>query len=274
VASSNSSLGQAVLGDHEVHVLFAEVVLDDPVVESSHLSMLPADERERARHFHRAVDQHRFVARRVLLRRTLERYTGIDAASMRFSYSEHGKPALDNDAEIRFSVSHSQAHVAIAVSRRREVGVDIEHLRELSNPAAIIREFLSPAALGVWLAHPPRDRQDVFFGWWTCLEALGKAKGSGIRAPCRLDLDVLDAIARYAPTPHPIRADGKGSSYAAFAFRLPLGLRATVVAEGTDWHVRMIPGFAEGHSPTRPPRAGPRSHSPDRRECLSPDRVG
>ena len=262
-----------ILGDDEVHVLLAELAPDDAVV-ASHMSTLAADERERARHFHRAVDQQRFVARHVLLRRTLERYTGIDAASIRFTSSAHGKPTLGNDAAIRFSLSHSQAQVAIALSRHREVGVDVEHLRELSDPAAIIRDFLSTDALAVWLSHPPQNRQDVFFGWWTCLEALGKAKGSGIRAHPGLDLDVLDAITRFAPTPRLIRADGRGSSYAAFALRLPFGLRGTVVAEGTDWQVRMIPAFDEVHSPNRPPRGVPRSHSPDPRECQSPDQGG
>src|ERR1043165_1474200 len=83
--------------------------LDQPESPFEELeSLLSADEIARASRFRFDRDRLRFIAARGLLRRVLARYCERDAAQLAFSYSPHGKPALQSNAHhIRFNLSHS-----------------------------------------------------------------------------------------------------------------------------------------------------------------------
>ena len=69
---------------------------------------------------------------RGLLRALLARHLGADPRELRFVLGAHGKPALDprcSASDLRFNLSHSGSLALVAVSRGREVGVDIERAR-------------------------------------------------------------------------------------------------------------------------------------------------
>jgi 4'-phosphopantetheinyl transferase len=124
--------------------------------------VLSANERERAGPLPLAARKRRFVARQAALRLILAGQTGSAPGQLRLVRSEHGKPALAGEHDIRFSVSDS-ADLALVAVARREVGVDVEQIR--ARPAAT-----RAAALGV----------DRFFERWTRLEAEAKALGTGL----------------------------------------------------------------------------------------------
>lgn len=92
-----------------------------------------------------------------------------------------GKPYFA-DLPIRFSLSHSGEMAILAVSDR-EIGADIEQLREVDTRLAE-RFFTAREA-----AYVAGDR-DRFFEVWTKKEAYGKWKGDGLAATMRTD--VLD----------------------------------------------------------------------------------
>src|SRR6476469_9332667 len=112
-----------------------ELVVQTLAVDGGPLAgLLSADERERAGRFAFEHDRRRYIVARARLRQLLGERLGAAPESLRFVYQAHGKPALARYAgqrDLRFNVSHCGEVAAYAFTEGREVGVDIEEVREL-----------------------------------------------------------------------------------------------------------------------------------------------
>lgn len=230
-----------VIAPDEVHVWLAAV--PDDRAPSTLPDTLSDDERARASRFVRPIDRRRFVRARDSLRRVLERYTGVPAAALRFTPSSAGKPSLAHEAALRFSVSHPPGGIAIALGREREVGIDLEPVRHVPEAPRILRELFPRRVGEAWVALPPAARDDAFIAWWTCLEAYGKAVGSGLLRPLPLDIEVLAAVSEGAEHPLAITDDDRGRRYAVAGLACPRPYRGAVAAEGTDWRLSVRRGW-------------------------------
>jgi 4'-phosphopantetheinyl transferase len=152
--------------------------------------LLSADELSRASRFH--AEQHRdwFIASRGLLRMILARYLESSPESLRFAYGLKGKPTLApgcGDGSLRFNVSHSGGMALYAITRDREIGVDVERIApELAE--GIAERFFSPWEVAILGRVPPDRRSETFFACWSRKEAYVKAKGDGLS----LALDEFD----------------------------------------------------------------------------------
>jgi 4'-phosphopantetheinyl transferase len=152
---------------------------------------LSADEAERAARFHFARDRDAFTAARAFLRAVLARYLKAEPARLRFAYGPRGKPALaDDDAAgaegnaLRFNLAHSHDLALLAVTRGREVGVDLEHVRPDFASDDIAERFFSPGEAAALRAVPEgRPRVEAFYRCWTRKEAFIKATGEGLSFP-------------------------------------------------------------------------------------------
>ncbi len=163
------------------------VRLDDPAGSKFEL-MLSADERSRAARFHFEHDRRRFTVARAYLRGILSAYTGMDAAELTFLTSPYGKPSLKNaPLDIRFNVSHSGSLATVAITTGREIGIDIEKIRDDLELDLLAHRFFSPTEVETFCRakHP---KNAVFFRTWTCKEAFLKAQGMGLSLP----LDCFD----------------------------------------------------------------------------------
>ncbi len=124
--------------------------------------LLSGEERERAGRPPHAPRKRRYVMRQGATREILAPYTGEAPQALEIVRSSAGKPAIAGGGEVRFSVSDSGDLALVAVARR-DVGVDVE---QVMDRAAARRA----GALGL----------ERFFERWTRLEAVGKARGSGL----------------------------------------------------------------------------------------------
>ena len=86
-----------------------------------------------------------------------------------YSLDSYGKPVSES---IRFNVSHSKGLIALAISNRREVGIDLEQIREP-------KHGLVSYACSEEEANYVKDGL-TFFEIWTAKESLVKASGRGI----------------------------------------------------------------------------------------------
>ncbi|HEX8351955.1 MAG TPA: 4'-phosphopantetheinyl transferase superfamily protein [Pyrinomonadaceae bacterium] len=171
------------LSGDDVHLWRASLEPDASAVERLRAT-LTADERQRAQRFHFERDRLRFVVARGLLRDILGRYLQHPPALIRFTYNEYGKPALAEDGvELRFNVSHSQGAALYAFTRGREVGVDIESLRDDFASLEIAERFFSRAEMCELNSLPTHLRTQAFFNCWTRKEAYIKALGEGLSHP-------------------------------------------------------------------------------------------
>jgi 4'-phosphopantetheinyl transferase len=138
------------------------------------------EELERAARFRLPRDRERFIACRSVLREILSTYLSIDPRRVEFTSNPHGKLAVEG---LYFNLSHSDDLAIIAVSRTREVGVDIERIRSDVAAEAIAARFFSPAEAAALAGLPPEDRHKAFFRLWTRKEAYVKAVGLGLSIP-------------------------------------------------------------------------------------------
>ena len=144
---------------------------------------LSIDEQRRADRFHFSRDRHRFTAGRGILRNILSRYSGIQPALLEFDYSRRGKPALRSDCAggaLNFNLSHSGGLALYAVTRHRQIGIDLEILRPMPDAEKIAERFFSANESAALRNLPAAEKQEAFFLCWTRKEAYLKAVGQGL----------------------------------------------------------------------------------------------
>jgi 4'-phosphopantetheinyl transferase len=143
-------------------------------------AVLSADELERAARFHFEKDRSRFISARAWLRAVLAAYLGISAESVRFAYGAQGKPSLSGDDWLRFNLSHSHDRALVAVAEKRELGVDVEFIKDSTAVIEIAERFFSPTEIAELHRLPPEQQRLAFFAGWTRKEAYIKATGAGL----------------------------------------------------------------------------------------------
>lgn len=154
---------------------------------------LSEDDRARMNGFADREQRLRYAAMRGSLRKLLSRELEMPPSEVPIVRGPHGKPQLSStiDRPVAFNVSHSGPWAAIAISHRREVGIDIELHRPRPNLVALATRGLTPTERSwVWRAPESSGRQARFLRIWTAKEAFLKLWGMGLRV--RLDTVELD----------------------------------------------------------------------------------
>jgi 4'-phosphopantetheinyl transferase len=147
--------------------------------------LLP-QEQQRGDRFHFDRDRRHFIAGRGLLRVILGHYLGRAPEALRFCYGPQGKPALQGEQgpdELRFNLSHSHGLALLALARGRDLGVDVEQVRDNVQTDGLAQRFFAPAEVAVLRSLPQEQRLRGFFRCWTRKEAYIKAKGGGLSLP-------------------------------------------------------------------------------------------
>ncbi len=174
------------LGPHEVHVWRVDVTPSGDRVFDACLAQLSADEHARFARLPAGPLRASFAMRRAALRRILGGYLACDPRDVDYRVSPRGKPEAvppvedQADPPLRFSTSSSHALALVGVTRGRDLGVDIEHVRALADLDAVARTVFSPAERAEYEALAPGERAAAFFHGWTRKEAWLKARGEGV----------------------------------------------------------------------------------------------
>ena len=155
-----------------------------PELTTRHYALLSDEERVRAARFLLEKERERFVFGRAMLRTILGSALGLSEAQVPIQVGTSGKPEIKGSNGSSFNLSHSGNYIAVAVTRGRQVGIDIEVHRPNCDFRAIAREYFCPAELAYLEACPLRA-EALFFRYWTLKEAYLKAVGSGLSGPLR-----------------------------------------------------------------------------------------
>lgn len=148
--------------------------------------LLDDDERARADRFRFDIHRRRFIVGRGFQRLVLGAYLGLEATAIRYVYGPKGKPSLaasTTGAPLYFNLSNSEEMALLGLVRDREIGVDLEFLRELTDLEALASRFFSESESRKLLALPDAVHREAFFRCWTRKEAYLKAVGDGLSAP-------------------------------------------------------------------------------------------
>ena len=204
------------------------------------IQTLSMDDRMRAEQFYFEQDRKHFIASRGIVRMILGRYLGVEPKRLQFCYGKNGKPALANTfgkGNIRFNLSHSEGIALYAFTREHEIGVDIEHIRDISEMEQIAERFFSVRENAVFRALPKSKRKEAFFNCWTRKEAFIKAIGDGLSRP----LDKFDVGLVPGEPARLLRIEGDSnvaSQWSIQELKLAFGFAAAFAVEGRRWRLR------------------------------------
>jgi 4'-phosphopantetheinyl transferase len=115
---------------------------------------------------------------RAALRQIIARCLSLSTEVIQFEYGPKGKPTLQTDPSLHFSVSHAETVSMIAVTRVAPVGVDVEKIRSVPRAEAILRRFFPSEDVESILSDGNRDLH--FVRAWTRAEATVKVRGASL----------------------------------------------------------------------------------------------
>lgn len=166
---------------HEVHLWRAPLDISAQLA-SGFGDTLSTPERARAARLRDAVARSRYATAHGWLRHLLAGYLDVPAHALAFVADVHGKPRLRAGSArwLRFNLSHSGGVVVFAVARDREVGVDVEAMRDELDVEGISGRFLTDQQHHELMTMDPAGRSAAFFAAWTRNEAYLKGIGTGL----------------------------------------------------------------------------------------------
>lgn len=171
------------LRDGELH-LWKWALSDGSETHDLDRGMLSSHELQRAESLANARLQANFILNRAAKRRILGAYLGVAPATVELGYGPRGKPYIADPAcTLRFNLSHSGALSLLAVTRVGEIGVDLEQVAERKHLQSIARRMFGDARAQHLESLPDAKRRQLFYVYWTWLEACVKARGGGLFHP-------------------------------------------------------------------------------------------
>jgi len=169
----------------EVHVWRCR--LESPPGESAKLGEdLSPSEKNRAARFVREEDRRRFILSHSALRGILGSYLQVDPKRIAFRVNRYGKPFLGGQfrkSDMRFNMAHSGSFALVAIAWGREIGVDVELVRDAVDFLQIAERFFSIEERRYLSSQPSTRMKEAFFQCWSRKEAYIKALGKGLSYP-------------------------------------------------------------------------------------------
>ena len=228
-----------VLPENEVHIWRASLNVS-PIRVAALKRLLSEDEICRAERYYFRRDRRSFVVRRGLLRLILGRYLGMKPGELLFDCNRYGRVELadgHNMSGLRFNLSHSGEAVIYAITRDREVGIDIEDPHRVIDMELMVRRNCSQREKADLQVVSPELRRQAFFNCWTRKEAYIKARGKGLAiALNRFTVSLIPGEPSIL-----LNTEEGAEETARWTFKDISpggGYIAAVIAEGNDWCIR------------------------------------
>jgi len=142
---------------------------------------LSKGEQARAARFKFDRDRRLFTVAHAALRSICATYLRTSPRTVEFAEGPYGKPKLASDSgtDLRFNLSHSGELALIAAALKREIGVDLECVRDFDCDPVAERFFTALEVADLRSLRKPLQRS-AFYKCWTSKEAFLKAKGTGL----------------------------------------------------------------------------------------------
>ena len=198
--------------------------------------LLSDDEISRANRFHFEKDRKQFVVSRGILRTLLGNYLDCQPNKLSLLYSPYGKPFIENNEGLRFNLAHSQDVAVFGFSIKREIGIDVEQIRQISDMEVLAARFFCQEETAKLMRLLPSERYSAFFRCWTRKEAYIKAIGKGLG----IDLDQFEvSFCPGEPAALLKSLPGFADAWLWHLQEIPVesGYVGAVAAEGLEWNL-------------------------------------
>ncbi len=213
--------------------------------------LLNEQERARAGTFAFEKDRHHHVVAHGVLRHLLSLYSGVAAGAIDFEHSASGKPKMGpagkvdavrtpDGSELSFNLSHSHGRALIGVCRGRNIGIDLEMVRQELDVLSLAESCFFGEELARIRSAPEEQRTELFFRYWVAKEAVLKGEGIGLGYP----LDRFEVRFRRADDSScdimSMDTSQLRDDWTVRVLRLGDGWPGAVAARGADWIVRVF----------------------------------
>ncbi|HEX5604930.1 MAG TPA: 4'-phosphopantetheinyl transferase superfamily protein [Candidatus Binatia bacterium] len=170
------------LGADEIHVWRVDAFNNDADYAYC-AALLSKDEQARGEQFKFDRDRRLFTVAHAALRTICATYLRTTPRSIEFANGPYGKPKLASDSRsgLRFNLSHSGELALIAAALQREIGVDIEAVRDFDFDQ-VAERFFTAREVAALRSLPKPLQRSAFYKCWTSKEAFLKARGTGLSA--------------------------------------------------------------------------------------------
>ena len=192
--------------DNETVDVWQGAATTEPDVLQALEANLPLSERSAANRLQRFSDRNRYVNAHVMIRSLLGGYIGCAPGALRFKTNAYGKPSILEPEEgryFRFNLAHSGTMILAAVSRKRDVGIDVELMRDIPDAGRIADRNFSETERAYLRSLPADEFKAGFFACWTLKESFIKAIGKGLSYP----LDGFSVSTDDPGKPHLVRTE-------------------------------------------------------------------
>lgn len=213
-----------------------ESPLDIPEEHVTQLyDMLSLGEQTRAKAFIDARGYRQYVISRGRMRQILSLYTDVPAPEIHFTVVGDGKPALMDQGpkKIFFNNTHSGDLGLVAVTSGREVGIDMEKVRDIERAMQVSKRFFTAEEHTELEGLRENERIRAFLSIWCRREAGTKARGASVWR----GLGSWNGPSRMARRPG-IQADDS-TEFSTAMLDLGPDYIGAVVAAGSGWNVVM-----------------------------------
>jgi 4'-phosphopantetheinyl transferase len=195
------AIGHRGPAPEEVHLWFAQPGTSYAGWHARYASLLAPEEAARHARFLAEKDRDAYLVARALVRCALSTYADVEPHAWRFVANARGRPRIAGPLApghaLRFNLSHTDTLVALAVTRGRLVGVDIEAPGREA-PLDVAQRFFAAPEIAALQGLPSAEQAGRFWELWTLKESYLKARGMGLAIP-------LDTFAFGFPSQRAIR---------------------------------------------------------------------
>ncbi len=176
------------IDSEQIHLWLAYL---DEIRDSRRLAeyqlLLSQEELRQQLRFHFERDRHRYLVTRAMLRIVLSLYAAVPPLKWKFQVNDYGKPSIASELTaargIEFNVSHADGLVALAITRERSIGVDVENVHARDVDIDLAERYFAPTEVQALRTTPREHQQHKFFEYWTLKESYIKARGMGLAIP-------------------------------------------------------------------------------------------
>ncbi len=171
--------------DNEVHIYYVQIDSVKKIIPVIKKFLTEADELK-IKKFIFEKDRIVHTISAGVLENILSRYLPDRKNNINISYNEYGKPFIDNmdgETNITFNLSHSGDLILYAITDNRNVGIDVQEIREINSIDDIVESNFSEKEIAVFNSLPAELKLKAFYTCWTRKEAYIKAHGKGLSYP-------------------------------------------------------------------------------------------
>lgn len=140
---------------------------------------------ERVQHGRLRFEKHRhtYLISHALVRQALSLITQVEPEKFSFKTNAYGKPFVAAPAQqqaVHFNLSHTEGLAAVAISRRTELGIDVENTHRQDMTQALAEQFFAPEECHAVAQASEHERSAKMLEFWTLKESYIKAVGMGL----------------------------------------------------------------------------------------------